>query len=88
MRQFNRLSFNIVIQWQGSIQTCGVLDTADLVGLIGGGATSGDVVFADCDGDGGENILRRHVALLHEGVLAVFDLKQSVSISNEFNILL
>ena len=67
-----------------TIQTCGVFDAADLlVGVIAGEAFPGDVVFADGDRDGGENVLRRDVALLHKRILAVFDLKLSKSISTE-----
>ena len=69
--------------------TCGVFDAADLlVGFIAGETFPGKVVFAHGDRDGGENILSRDVTLLHEGVLAVLNLKQSVSTTIEFDILL
>ena len=66
-----------------TILTCGVLDAADLLLLaVGWGAVPGEGVFADGDLDGGDDILCRDVALLHERVLAVFDLQHSVSKSN------
>ena len=67
-----------------TIFTCGVLDAADfpIPLTVGWGAVPGEGVFADGDRDGGDDILGRDVALLHERVLAVFDLQHSVSKSN------